>query len=672
MKKPQNSMTTPLKSVIPSLTSVRGIALAAVLMLLLVITLIGTLSLRMSREQQTASMNLRDLTRAQFAAEQAVREAIDLPIWSVDPDPDNPDYNWIHVVSAPNAGTDYGYSYTIRHKQALGSVAVDSEGFPIYVVQSEGTSGNARRQLEVAVVSQFKSISVVEDAFIGCRGIPYNSSGTIGSYRSDGQFTTGDNANIKTIEADADVTIDSNATLRGYAYITGDLQIDSNARIMKDAYANGGINLGSNSTIVGAAWSGESVTIGVGASVGQSNSNVDPDPVPVQDCDPLDIDTYIATNTSGITTPNTAYYYGSNTPTTMAPGQYKFTDFTMDYGGVLQLSPGDYTWFIDGDLSISSNAGVRFATGTTMTIYITGQFELDSNSYLGAASPGDLPTYVVKPANLAVFSSAENTTMGLDFDAMVSMRSNTGFMGVVYAPKAHVVFNSNNQSWGAVRGRWSQMDSNADYLYDETLADEVTFTDVIDLGYKVVYWTEQSYDSYDTLNTSTVSTTSTTSTSTTAPTTTTTTTTTTTAGTSTTTTSTTTTTTLAAVTFETSAFNCSDGSKTFSFNLRQATGQDCTIAQIDFPDWPSGNGKFDKLEIDNTTATKGGPMEPGGSIGNSKPWANNSDSLRTLSAGTTKSMEFIFKNGAKSGLYEMTIRFGDLNCPDVEVSYSCN
>ena len=70
-----------------------GIALAAVMLLLLVISLIGTISLRMSKEQQTMSLNLKQLTRAQFAAEQAVREAIDLPIWSVDPDHKTPIFN---------------------------------------------------------------------------------------------------------------------------------------------------------------------------------------------------------------------------------------------------------------------------------------------------------------------------------------------------------------------------------------------------------------------------------------------------------------------------------------------------------------------------------------------------------------------------------------------------
>ena len=67
--------------------SSRGIALASVMLLLLVITLIGTVGLRMAGQQEKMSSNLKQLTRAQFAAEQAVRESIDLHIWTVDPDP---------------------------------------------------------------------------------------------------------------------------------------------------------------------------------------------------------------------------------------------------------------------------------------------------------------------------------------------------------------------------------------------------------------------------------------------------------------------------------------------------------------------------------------------------------------------------------------------------------
>ena len=207
MNRVKTDITGGNKRGISGLSEAQGIALAAVLLLLLVITLIGTVSLRMSREQQTMSNNMRDFTRAQFAAEQAVREAIDLPIWSVDPDPSSPDPDWKHVVTgtgkSDGTNTDYSYLYTIRHQTALGSVAVDSGGFPYYVIEAEGKSGKGRRQLEVVVVSLYDSYSVVEDAFIGCNGIDFDANGDLKSYNSDDSvFTPGNKGNAKTLVAD--------------------------------------------------------------------------------------------------------------------------------------------------------------------------------------------------------------------------------------------------------------------------------------------------------------------------------------------------------------------------------------------------------------------------------------------------------------------------------------
>lgn len=683
--------TARLPARLTDISAAQGIALAAVLLLLLIITLIGTVSLRMSKEQQTMSLNLKQLTRAQFAAEQGVREAIERQIWLDDLDPTSTTWR----IKGTGSGTDYNFTYTVEHRIALGAVAVNEDGFPYYVIKSEGVSGKGRRQLEVAVVRLYNSYSLVEDAFIGCRGVPFNSNGTIASYNSDGQFTPGDNANIKTLEANADVLINSNMIVQGWVRATGNITVDSNAEIMQDAWANGNIGVATNSTIHGDANAGGTITVDGSSTIdGNTESGLSPAPVPVQDCDPLDIDNYILTETAGISAPNpdgVATTFNAGADMTLNPGDYYFDSFNVQSNNVVTLSPGDHVWYVNGPLELQSNTGIAFppkdpSTGeptATLKIYITGQLTTNSLSFFGAENmTGDVTNSVSKPSALQIYSSAENTTdAGNDNLAMINLQSNTGFSGIIYAPKAKVVFNSNNDSYGAVRGRWAHLDSNADFYYDETLTAEETFNHTLDLGYKIVYWTEQNYDSYNTLNTVTstfATTSSTSSTTTSATTTTTTSTSTTTVDGPTTTTAATSSTTTVAHAFEYVDAACSG--RDFSFTLNKTAGGQCRLARIEFTSWPyngrNKNGELEEVRIESTdvaTVPEGEGIPPTfiGSALDTVGWIDPAASVFLFESGDSKDFRFRFADEAGNGAYALTLRFTPTGCGSVAVTNRC-
>jgi len=660
---------------------ISGLALATVLLLLLVITLVATVSLRMSKEQQTMSLNLKQLTRAQFAAEQAVREAIDLPIWSVDPDPNNPDLTWEHEGSG--SGTDYSFVYRIKHKIATGSVAVDSEGFPYYAVEAEGVSGNGRRQVEVGVVSQYESVSAVDDAFIGCRGVPFNSNANVSSYNSSGVPTDGNNAIVRTLEPPGDLILDSNADVYGNIYVYGDFHMDSNARARKDVFVNGDITMDSNSDIYGNAWAGGSISPTGNADIhGTTNANQPGSLAPSEDCDPLGIDSFIATNAGHITAVNntnssntpsmgTAFSSGGSTHTNVQAGDKYFSSFDMDSNATMTLEAGEHVWMVDGDFLLNSNSNITLAAGASLEIYITGRFVLESN------------TAIVNngvPADLLIFSNATDNNLGDDDDAEVQMLSNSSFVGVIYAPEAHVVFNSNSDAYGAVRGRWAQMDSNADFFYDETLGELVETSQEVDLGYKIVYWTEQSYDSYTSLASAVATTTSggVTTTSVTTSTT----------GSSTTTSSSTTAsstvvtttgtgsapTTTAGPSFVASNFQRSAGDKRYTFTLTNTSGGTCTLEGVDFTSWPN-NGDFEKLDIAGNQVTEGdetgAPASINNGVGASQSWKSDSLPYREFPANQSRQLDFRFKNNAKKGTYIMTLRFSE-GCDDLNVTHTFN
>ena len=503
------------------------------------------------------------------------------------------------------------------------------------------------------------------------------------SYRSDLVPTDGNNAIVRTLEAPGHLTLDSNADIKGNVYVVGDLHLDSNARIRKDAFSNGDITMDSNSTIQGNAWAVGSISArGNGRINGTTNPNQPTEMAPYEDCDPLGIDSHIATNAGHITSVNndnalnsppidTAYNNSSNGNTNFAAGDYYFSSFEMDSNAEVTLLSGDHVWHVEGNFLLNSNSKIIMSAGATLEIYITGRFVLESNTEI--ENPG-------KPADLLIFSSATDNSLGDDDDAEFQMLSNTGIKAVTYAPRAHVVYNSNSDAYGAVRGRWAQMDSNADFFYDETLADEAEFNSPINLGYKIVYWTEQAYESYENLNTATSSTTTSGTTSTTTvigSTTTSSSSSSSSTGNQTTNSSSSTTalpnTTTAPLVFSASSFAVNDGDKRFSFTLRNDSTFVCTIEGIDLTSWPNGNGKFEKLEIGGDQVSDGNPAKAPASINNgsgaSQSWKDDSNSRRRFSSNQSKRLDFLFKNNGKTGSYVLTIRFSG-GCEDLSINHT--
>ncbi len=222
-----------------------------------------------------------------------------------------------------------------------------------------------------------------------------------------------------------------------------------------------------------------------------------PNPVvELTDCDPLGINSIFADAASIIGTNNNGSggmpgagtnYSGS--PRDIPGGKYWLRNFTLD--GKNATIEGNDEIYLTGDFELNSNARLRFDPGASLTLYIhSGRFLMDSNSQ---ANNGGLPI------NFKVYSRAVNTvkdekdwTKGEpnvwgDGDAKVRIDSNSIFYGMMYAPRAHVVLYSNAEIYGSCRGRFVTTDSNLEFMYDEDL-DTLYGGSVTD--YEMVYWTE--------------------------------------------------------------------------------------------------------------------------------------------------------------------------------------
>jgi hypothetical protein len=477
----------------------KGVALVTGLLMLVLLTAMGIALTNASIVEIWLSSNYRTTKQAFYAAEAGVQDGISRIVSGAIVDTAQNSTTWNSGISY--SSTNFTNSFSITHWVVNNIVATTSSGNPYYKITSTGTSGAATRTVEA--VFNLGYTSPFENALTGCDGVAFSSNGRTSSYSSAGSPTDGKNGDIGTTNPNAHITLASNANIAGDVRATGNIPMDSNAIIQKNAYANGNVTMSSNAKIGTAnmtepysyeAKAGGSISLyGNSVVYGSRSPNTTPAPVNAGPCDPLNIDNLFTNNAAPIQTTNnngqlnTSFYnavsqtysIGSNdTDTIGAAGQtksYYLTSFSTDSNTSVTIQ-GNVTLYVNGNFSMNSNSNIIFATGATLTIYVTERFGLDSNTTI---NDGGIP------ANLRIYSNKQSAT---NSDYQINLNSNSGFRGTVYAPKTAIEINSNAHIYGAARGKYVNMRSNGTFNYDEELgrlqgggAPE---------GYNLLYWRE--------------------------------------------------------------------------------------------------------------------------------------------------------------------------------------
>jgi predicted acyltransferase (DUF342 family) len=316
-----------------------------------------------------------------------------------------------------------------------------------------------------------------------------NSNVLSNSYSSSGQPTSGDNGDLATTNAGADMSFGGDIDVYGDLRSTDEIYMDSNDLVHGDALANGRITLVSSSHVNGDARTSDTVS-GDTRVDGTVYENVTPDVVPLEPCDPLDIDS-VFTDAGSIQSSNDngelsgSYFTNpdyfikdSDTDTLGVAGQakdYSLGDFTMDSDAVVTIQ-GDVRLYMSGDFTMLSNTNLSLAAGATLTIYVEGAVFTDSNA---AINSGGIP------GNMSLYSDATSSS---NSDYKIVLNSNAGFGGTIYSPRAAIEINSNTTLKGAVRGKYVYLDSNPTFSFDEDLN---AGSGGPPSDYKLVYWTEK-------------------------------------------------------------------------------------------------------------------------------------------------------------------------------------
>jgi cytoskeletal protein CcmA (bactofilin family) len=313
-----------------------------------------------------------------------------------------------------------------------------------------------------------------------------------GSVNSTGGVSaTGSSPVYGDINATGEVALEGGGVkVYGNVSTAGDVNFESSAEVHGNVSANGNIafeNWGAR--VTGNARAGGTITSKnknkppaqhVGGSV-QAASNPGNSGVQQTPCDPLDVDGIVSEFDSEFSTggmnigpwtyrdlklsPDGVAYYDptwnvqswktDNTRTMQDVELFgqetrflKVSDFALGQNGSLEITGGDVVLMVDGNMSIGGNTEITIAPGSSLTVLLTGRFDLQGSVTVNDRNPiddsGKLP--------FSLFSSYEQTSKKGNSDG-VQMRGNTDFTAVVYAPKSHVSVSGSGALYGQVRGK---------------------------------------------------------------------------------------------------------------------------------------------------------------------------------------------------------------------------
>ncbi|EGV16512.1 hypothetical protein ThimaDRAFT_4281 [Thiocapsa marina 5811] len=269
-----------------------------------------------------------------------------------------------------------------------------------------------------------------------------------------------------------DVVFESSAEVHGNVSANGDIAFENwGARVTGDANAGGTITSKNKN---------KPPEDHVGGSV-QAGSNPGNSGVPETPCDPLGIDEIVSEFDGQFSTgemnigpwtyrdlklsPDGVDYYDptwnvkswktDNTRTMQDVDLFgnetrflKVSDFSLGQNGSLEVTGGDVVLMVDGDMSIGGNTAITIAPGSSLTVLLTGKFDLQGSVTVNDKNPIDASGKIP----FSLYSTYEQASKKGNNDG-VQMRGNTDLTAVVYAPKSHVSATGSGTLFGQVRGK---------------------------------------------------------------------------------------------------------------------------------------------------------------------------------------------------------------------------
>lgn len=168
------------------------------------------------------------------------------------------------------------------------------------------------------------------------------------------------------------------------------------------------------------------------------------------------------------------YLEGKNIGIINQSGEY--ASFRLTSNSKVMIT-ADVTLYITGEFSMSSNSQLEIVNDAKVTIYLGGSFIQESNTEINNLS---------KKTNKLILVGTEG------FNGFMVWNSNSQFYGAVYVPNATVDFKSNSNFYGSVVGKKiNSISSNAKIHFDKALAELSVDGANEDSPYVVKSWQEK-------------------------------------------------------------------------------------------------------------------------------------------------------------------------------------
>lgn len=441
-----------LLSLISKCRDEKGVVLIAAIALVAILALVGTVSVITTDTDLKISSNYKTNVHAFYTAEAGIQDGINRLLKGDIIDSAKTDPSW--NAASTYSSTGFNNSFTLMHKVNSGTVLNDSNGNPLYVITSIGTSSTSNKVLETVFSLTYDSI--FHDSLLGCDGVHATSSIATDSYNSvDGTYasqTPGNQGNISTTNSGANITIASSSNIKGNANSTGNMTMNSSANVQGNANATGNItmqssakvfgnlstggnlsmvssakvyknvnatgditmtssskidgnaiavgsiSLTSSSQILGSATAGGTVSTNSGSSVSgsitQSYMGYSGYPgVPTSLCDPLDTSVFFNDNVTPIVSNN------NNGELSSPPYNSSTKAFSLSSSNSYTLgTAGQSKKYHLSNLSVTSSS--RLTITGDVTLYVNGNFSFSSSSDLVLANEAKVTLYVTGTVNI--------------------------------------------------------------------------------------------------------------------------------------------------------------------------------------------------------------------------------------------------------------------------------
>jgi hypothetical protein len=271
--------------------------------------------------------------------------------------------------------------------------------------------------------------------------------------------------------------LDSNARIDSYDSRLGTYESqlvasptgsNAHARQNGDVGSNGDVSLDQNAKVHGDAIAGvDHATIVLGNAVvtGERTTNTSEVELP-----PISVPSYANHGSLTVNT-STTFNSGDRTYGTLRVGSSK----TLTIRGPANIVASSLVLNSGSKIAIDDSAG-------PVVMYVLDNFIMNSNTSIRPDS--------LNPANFTLNLLSDNVinpevTVQLD---TVDFDSNSKIWGVVYAPNARVVLDSNFELHGSLMARSLDVDSNATFHFDEALVDATASGSPI---FETVAWREE-------------------------------------------------------------------------------------------------------------------------------------------------------------------------------------